>query len=277
MWADHEWLRNGRRATGCVLAISHEMDKEWKFEIIFARRLIVKLEMTHKETGEKFRVRCTFISQRGSYNEKDLTGCLGGHMEQDIIMGDFNWRGDKAMQQTIGGGMHVGHDDDNLMWDSRADKRDEGIFAHLLWGLQRQPPRPPFDGGHMEECNRGEMVQTRLHLDTGQLELRRHGLASGSSHLRHGPVPCDCEGMEDVGDLLQDLPTCRRAGPRRQTQGNGVEKCGRNHLMTASDGDAKQRLDAWSQVLHGNMFAALGGVRRRGRAAGRGRRGRCGR
>lgn len=71
-------------------------------------------------------------------------------------MGEFNWRGDKAMQQTTGVGNDVEGGGGDIMWKSRAGKRCEGIFARLPWGLQCQPPRPSLAAGTWRHTTTGK-------------------------------------------------------------------------------------------------------------------------
>lgn len=66
VWGSHARARSVRRATGRALAIRNDMDKESNFEIMHASRLVVKVQMMRKETGEKLRVCCTYVPHKGS-------------------------------------------------------------------------------------------------------------------------------------------------------------------------------------------------------------------
>lgn len=66
-------------------------------------------------------------------------------------MGDFNWRGDKAMQHTIGGAGECNDDEGGgVMWKNRADK---GLVnpAEVLDLASAVCEALPSDGGETEQ------------------------------------------------------------------------------------------------------------------------------
>lgn len=98
----------------------------------------------------------------------------------------------------------------------------------LAMGTTLPAAETHLDARHIEEFDDWEVVAAGLHLHTDELELQRQGWPSGSSHLRHGSPACDCEGLEGVDDLLQELQDSRTsAGAAPRT---GVEKCSGGNL-----------------------------------------------
>lgn len=77
-------------------------------------------------------------------------------MDHDIILGDFNWRGDMAMQKVFMSkeGLEVAMD--YALSGMRADKRDDDIFAPLQRRLQHLAPKTAASAGTCRSTTSGQ-------------------------------------------------------------------------------------------------------------------------
>lgn len=161
--------------------------------------------MAHRTEDEKFRARCISTPHEGSqdYQVEGLRDYLEDAQDQEVIMGDFNWRGDMAMQKVLMGTEYTEDDAENVTLKARADKRDEDIFSALPWRLhgpktrlgrrnleedglrmvakglahrRLRHPRSTGDGGHRSQA--GDRARMALQDVAGQAALKRHWTAA---------------------------------------------------------------------------------------------------
>lgn len=220
IWGDHGRMRNGRRATRCALAIWQDMDKEWTLDIIIARRFQGHVHLHPAQWQRRLQLE----------------------------------RRQGPMQRAIGLGA-TKNEGDNFVWKNMTDKRDEDIFAHLPWGLQCQPPRPTSTAGTWRNSTTGRWYRRDY------IWMPSSWSCAGVDWLQV-PETCARDHRPVIARTwrtsLGSPRTGRRAGARRQVPRESEGRsAARTILSLATTGDAKERLDTWSQVLMGNTSAAL--------------------